>query len=196
MSLRQSREMESHTIGRENLPEQELKFICRTICLYLDDIASLEQKLFGTPADYATGLEVSIFLLSCFKRIHEYSVSGLKCLRYLMEAIDKLFVHPFTRNVLVIGLCLVWRESGESNTTQIQEIIHFCVTNDKHSEEERQSQKLREVLSIHLNNILKFCTHINEYFPISCNPTTAQPPSEIYQYLMKRNHQPVFQWFM
>ncbi len=105
-------------------------------------------------------------LLRLFQRLSPEQLQDLKCLRYLVQALDSVFVNSDTRSMLPVALGAV--ENGKWSCGRvIRQIIDVCMHPNGPAETARQAGKLRLTFALHTNNILKVSNSIDEYFPAS-----------------------------
>jgi hypothetical protein len=90
-------------------------------------------------------------------------VQDVRCLRYILRALDSVFVNVETRNLLPMALGLT--ESGKTSCSKIiRQIVDLCLQSDGSSEFVRQCGKLRCAVSAHLLNILRMSNSLGQYF--------------------------------
>ena len=72
------------------------------------------------------GLSLVVLLCKMFKKIEPESTHDVKCLRYIIKALDAIFCNRETRILLPIALGVV--ESGKSSCSKvIKQIVDICV---------------------------------------------------------------------
>ena len=91
-------------------PDQELKFLSQVVINCVSNIGDVESLMFGCEARSCIGILISTFFLKCLKKLREFHVSALKCMRYIMRAIDHLFYHENTRRALLVAMGIVFME--------------------------------------------------------------------------------------
>jgi hypothetical protein len=163
---------------REVSLEQEIKFLCRLVYLAIDELGSLEEQLMDG-SSRSTGLRVTFLLLRCFQRLAPSKEENLKCLRYIVQALDSIFLKEETRLFLPIAIGLT-ETSKWSHSKALKPIIDACVQPKENNEESRQSHKLKAVLSLHLNHIVKLSDCLEQYFPT----TLKKEDEKTYDYLL------------
>ena len=101
-----------------------------------------------------------------FQRLSPEQLQDLKCLRYLVQAIDSVFVNADTRSMVPVALGAA--ESGKWSCGRvIRQIVDICLHPNGLTESARQAGKLRTAFASHINNILKVSNSLDEYFPAS-----------------------------
>lgn len=74
------------------------------------NLSLVEEVLFDCSTFESTGILACKLLLGCLERAREYKTSSLKCMRYILRAIDNLFVISLSRPSLMIALCVYFND--------------------------------------------------------------------------------------
>lgn len=143
--------------------EQQIKFLCRMIEIGAEELEELEMFLFDRGI---RGLTLVVFLCRLMQQLQPQTVQDIKCLRYIIKALDAIFLNPSTRTILPLALGSI--ESSKWPLSQvIKQIVDLCAETEGTSEVVRQSLKLRKAISTHLYHIVSLSASLDQYFPSS-----------------------------
>jgi hypothetical protein len=127
-----------------------------------------------------TGMYFIIYILECLNKMTQKNPTTIKCIRYLMTLIDKLFSNEQTRSRMVYGLCIFF---NENSSNIVKEMFDLCMMKEADNEIHRQAQKLRKIVSEHINNIVRLSDAICVYFPITSSNCQRNEYSKVYKIL-------------
>lgn len=106
-----------------------------------------------------------VLLCRIFQRLAPQSAQDLKCLRYVIKALDAVFFNADTRKMLPIALAATESRKWPYGNV-IRQMVDLSCQIEGTSESTRQARKLREAFSTHIHNILVVSSSIDEYFPV------------------------------